>query len=285
MNKLVCVVALLAACTRQESKLDKVTAEVPKPAAVAPGEPPPGDPGDRLARVERRLEKVISILEGALPPAEPDPSKTYAVPVDAIDPVEGPKDAKVTIVEAFEFLCPYCFMVNPAIDAVVAKYPKDVRVVGKYMVIHGQPAIGPAMIACAAAKQGKYTAVKTALWNTIFKMEGNQPRVQNDQLAVDNLKKVAVAAGADAAKLEAELAGCQQWIQQSQAGLRPLGVNATPSFFVNGRFVRGDALDAAVQEAIARADKAIADGVPQDEYYQREIIAKGLTKAKGRFED
>jgi protein-disulfide isomerase len=284
MNKLALCLTLLVACTRQESKLDKMTEK--KPAVAVETTPvPSGDANERLARVERRLEKVISTLEGALPPAEPEADKTYAVPVDAIDPTEGPADAKVTVVEAFEFLCPYCYLVNPAIDAVRAKYPNDVRIVAKYMVIHGQPAIGPAMIACAAAKQGKYTPVKAALWDTIFKMEGNQPRVQNDQLAVDNLKKVAVAAGADGAKLDADLASCQQWLQSSQQGLRPLGVNSTPSFFVNGRFVRGDGLDAAVKEAIARADKSIADGVPKSEYYQREIIAKGLTKVKGRFED
>lgn len=45
-----------------------------------------GAPGQRQPGQERK---------------RPDPSKTYAVPVNG--PAVGPKDAKVTIVEAFEF--------------------------------------------------------------------------------------------------------------------------------------------------------------------------------------
>jgi predicted DsbA family dithiol-disulfide isomerase len=271
------IVNLAAACTKAESKLDKVTGEpMPSSSGVATSHTPSGDPGDRLARVERRLEKVIEILEQALPPAEPDKDKTYAAPISAIDPTEGPADAKVTIVEAFEFLCPYCYIVNPTLEQLRAKFPKDVRIVGKYMVIHGQPALPPAMIACAAAKQGKYNQVKEALWSTIFKMDNNRPSVQQDQLPIDNLKKVAVAAGLDAAKLDAELASgdCQKWLQDSQTSLRPLGVNATPSFF-----------EEMVKAEIAKADKAIADGVAQADYYEKEIVGKGLKKVKGRFED
>jgi len=292
MKKLaLCFVLLAAACTKAESKLDKVTGEpMPTTAGVATSHTPSGDPADRLARVERRLDKVIEILEQALPPAEPDKDKTYAAAISPIDPTEGPADAKVTIVEVFEFLCPYCYMVDPTLEQLRAKYPKDVRIVGKYIVIHGQPALPPGMIACAAAKQGKYNAVKEALWSTIFKMDGNRPNVQQDQLAMDNLKKIAVGAGLDAGKLDAELASgdCQKWLQESQSSLRPLGINATPSFFVNGRYTSAlpyEGFEALVKEEIAKADKRIADGVAQADYYEKEIVGKGLTKVKGRFED
>jgi hypothetical protein len=79
-----------------------------------------------------------------------------------------------------------------------------------------------------------------------------------------------------------------EWIQDSARTLTPLGVNSTPSFFVNGRFIQSfdvAAFDALIKEEIAKADKAIADGVPQAEYYQRQIVGKGEKKAKGRFED
>jgi protein-disulfide isomerase len=292
MSKL-SVVALLfaaAACAKADSKLDKVTGDPMPKAGVSTAPAPTGDPADRLARVERRLDKVIATLEQALGPAEPEKDKTYAATISPIDPVEGPADAKVTIVEAYEFMCPYCYMVNPVLEQLRQKYPKDVRIVAKYMLIHGQPALPPAMVACAAAKQGKYHEVKEALWSALFKMDNNRPAMQNDQLPLENLKKIAVGAGADAAKLDAELASgdCQKWLQDSVASLRPLGVNGTPSFFVNGRFtgaVGFEAFDALVKEELAKADKAIADGVAQADYYDKVVVAKGLTKVRGRFED
>jgi protein-disulfide isomerase len=285
-----CIVAA-AACTKNESRLDKVP---PASAEAAPGVATGGtsqggtSADARLARVERRLDKVISILQQALPPDAPDPSTVYSVPISPSDPAEGPADAKVTIVEAFEFMCPYCYMVNPTIDKILAKYPKDVRVVGKYMVIHGQPAAQAAQLACAAHKQGKYTPVKAALWEALFKLENNRPAMKSENANLDAMKQVAVAAGADAARLDADMEGCKSWIAESTQSLRPLGVNGTPSFFINGRFLQAmdlEQFDVLIKEELAKADKAIADGVAQGDYYQRQIVAKGEKKAKGRFED
>ena len=287
-----CIVAA-AACTRNESRLDQIAGNSPGMGGAmevrSPG-PGGGTPEDRLARVERKVDKIAAALEQALGPAQPDPNTVYSVPISESDPVEGPADAKVTIVEAFEFLCPYCAVMNPTIDQILAKYPKDVRVVGKYVVIHGQPAVAAAAVACAANKQGKYTPVKSALWNALFKLEGEQAEVQPAMTNLDAMRKVAIDAGLDAGRLDKDLQdpSCQEWLMSSRKTLTPLGVNGTPSFFINGRFSHAmspEGFDAAIKSAIATADKAIADGVPQAEYYQREVIAKGAKRAKGRFED
>jgi protein-disulfide isomerase len=289
-------IAATAACAKNDSKLDGVAAAKPTSPSAAPASSgaamraAAGSMDERLARIERRLEKVADALDRALGPAQPDPSLVYSVPISPSDPVEGPADAKVTVVEAFEFLCPFCYMVNPAVEQVLAKYPKDVRVVSKYLLIHGQPAVAAAKVACAANRQGKYPQVKAALWNALFKMEGQQPQVQTAAANLDAMKQLAISAGADAAKLTADIEDptCQDWLKSSMQTLQPIGVSATPSFFVNGRFVQGvsfEPLDEVIKQELAKADKAIADGVPQDQYYQREIVAKGERRAKGRFDD
>jgi protein-disulfide isomerase len=257
--------------------------------ATAPAAPA-GNVEERLARVERRLDKVVDILEQALPPAEPDPDGTYAVPIDPVDPVQGPADAKVTIVEGFEFLCPYCYMVNPTVDQILQKYPKDVRLVSKYLIIHGPPAIAPGMAACAAAKQGKFKEMKAALWGHLFKMDGDRPNVQPDQAEEANLEKMASEAGVDVAKMKTDMDSCQSWLESSKSTLGPFGVNGTPAFFINGRYVNGaqpfEELDKIIQEELAKADKVIADGsVKPADYYAKQIVGKGLKKVKGRFED
>ncbi len=272
------VVLATAACHEQPSRLD----------SMAGGG---GDLEARVARLEKKLDKVITALDQALPPAEPDPDRVYSVAIDANDPQQGPADAKVTIVEGFEFLCPYCYMVNPTIDQILAKYPNDVRLVSKYLVIHGEPAIAPGMMACAAAKQGKFKEMKAALWAHLFREDAEGPEVQPDQLAPDRLRAIGSAAGLDVTKLEAEMTGdaCAGWLKSSAESLKPVNVTATPAFFINGRDLGGaqplEAFDKVIQEEKAKAEKAIAAGVKPAEYYQREVVAKGDKHVKGRFED
>jgi protein-disulfide isomerase len=290
---LLLAVATSAGCKQADTKFQKpstqgtqgTSAEAPAPAKELPK-----DVEGRLARVERRLDKVIQTLEQALPPSEPDPASTYSVRVDAIDPSEGPADAKVTIIEGFEFKCPYCAIVNPTIDQIIAKYPKDVRVVAKYILIHGPSAVPPALAACAAAKQGKYTAMKNGLWNSFFKIENGRPMMQEAATSPEAIKTLAASLQLDMTKYDADIASneCKGWIQSSREAMGPLGVNGTPAFFVNGRFLNGavpfEQLDALVKEELAKADKAIADGTAQKDYYNT-LVKNGLTKVKGRFEE
>jgi protein-disulfide isomerase len=276
----VCVVSVIAAssCGKSPSKLDAPLARSAEPAREAPLD---GDA--RVARLEHRLEKVAAALDQALGPADPDPALTYAVPVSEGDPVEGPRDAKITIVEGFDFLCPYCFLANPLVDQVRAKYPADVRVVSKYLVVHGPPAAAAGVYACAAARQGKYTEMKQALWSHLFSLEGGKPREHADE--IDKLDELAASVGIDPARLASDKAGCQAWLSSGQQELAAVGVHATPAFFVNGRPLRERSLagfDKLIAEELARADRS---SVARADYYDKEIVGKGLRRAKGRFED
>ena len=68
-----------------------------------------------------------------------------------------------------------------------------------------------------------------------------------------------------------------------------MNVNATPAFFINGRYLSGaqpiEAFDKVIQEEKAKAEAAIATGVAQADYYDKEIVAKGAKSVKGRFDD
>lgn len=270
-------------CTTSPSPLDPVVAATPS-GPLSSGTPLAGSSGDdRLARIERRLDKVSKALDEALGPPAPDPMAMYAVPINEQDPIEGPRDAKVTIVEAYEFLCPYCFMVSPAVEKVRAKYPNDVRVVSKYMVIHGAPAATAGTYACAAAKQGKFTAMKAALWSSLWKTENGRPQAHPEEIA--NIDAVVATVGLDGGRLAADLDSCKQWLQSGQRELQPVGIHGTPAFFVNGRPLRDNSfggLDKLVAEELDRASKST---VAAADYYGHEVVAKGLTEVKSRFAD
>ena len=67
---------------------------------------------DRLAKIETTLETGVPARAGAAGaaagnqrrgrPPGPDPQAVYSVPIDGA-PFKGVKDAKITVVEAFEF--------------------------------------------------------------------------------------------------------------------------------------------------------------------------------------
>lgn len=243
---------------------------------------PSGSVEDRLARVERKLEKITDFLKQAVPP-KLDESATYGIPVDKMDPVVGPADAKVTIVEAYEFLCPYCAMVAPTIDQLLAEYPKDVRVAYKYFLIHGEPAMPSGQAACAAQKQGKYKEYETALWKRSWPNPGGGP-ANKDALTAEAVVALAGELGMDPSKFKADMDGeCKEWVSRSMRTLQQFGAGGTPSFYVNGRFVQAGnpaAFKRVIDEEIKKADEAIKGGIKQADYYEKVVVGKGEKEAK-----
>src|SRR5689334_18114212 len=80
---------------------------------------------DKLDKLDKKLDALSAQVgrggggAGAQAPrparAEPDRAKTYAVSVDG-DPFDGPADAKVTVVKAYDYACPYCERVRPTME-------------------------------------------------------------------------------------------------------------------------------------------------------------------------
>src|SRR4029079_16856395 len=99
---------------------------------------------------------------------EPDRAKTYAVSIDG-DPAEGPADAKITLIKAYDHACPYCERVRGTLDDLRKKYGNDLRIVYKQFVVHPQVAQAGALAACAANKQGKFVQLDQLLWDKGFK--------------------------------------------------------------------------------------------------------------------
>ena len=71
------------------------------------------------------------------------------------DPVVGNTNGSVTIVEFFDYRCPYCKQVAGTVADVLAA-DKDVRVVFKEFPILGEDSVDAARAALAAHRQGGY---------------------------------------------------------------------------------------------------------------------------------
>jgi protein-disulfide isomerase len=240
----------------------------------------------RLALLEKKVDKIIEVLEGVLPGKEPDPAATYSVPIDELDPVEGPANAKVTIVEGYEFACPYCLQAHPIVEQIRQEFPNDVRVVSKYLVVH-QPAIPAGLAVCAANKQGKFAEMKNTIWSQAWGPDG---RPIMEKLSPDAMAQFATDLGLDVEKFKADMDSdaCRGWLDKSQKTLAQVGQSGTPGFYINGKAFGGlvplDAMRQIVQDELKKADEAIKGGVKQDDFYRVAVVEKGEKKVPGWFD-
>ncbi len=163
----------------------------------------------------------------------------------------------------------------------MTEYQGKVRVVLKHMVVHPQQVMMAHVVACAAAKQGKFKEFYAAFWKEAFEpyMSQRDPSL----LGQDNVMKIAGGVGLDANRLEADIPACQRVIMADEAELRKFKVNGTPSFFINGEFVGGgipkEDFKQIIDQKLAIAE---ASGVPAARYYEQEIRGKGEKSVERR---
>jgi protein-disulfide isomerase len=231
--------------------------------------------------------------------AEPDRAKTYAVPVEG-DPFDGPPDAKVTLIKAYDYACPYCERVRDTMDQLRQKYGNDLRIVYKTLVVHPRNATAAALAFCAANRQGKGKEMDHTIWEKGFKARNLDnsdvaaPAEANGQQAPgggggkcwDSANGCPIAVGwaqelgLNIDQFKADMKGdCQGIIQSDMRALQGLGVAATPSFFINGRFLSGampiENFSALIDEELKKANERIQAGTPAAQYYRQWVLEKG----------
>jgi protein-disulfide isomerase len=245
---------------------------------------------DRMERIEKKLDALIATggARGAAPGAaqprpqrpEPDRGKTYSIAIDN-DAFDGPADAKVTVVKAYDYACPYCERVRPTMEELHKKYGKDLRVVYKQLVVHPTTAMAPALAFCAAGRQGKHKEIDALIWDKMFKERKYPPdKCWEQEAGCELMNQFATELKLDLPKFKADMKACQSVVQTDMRDLQKFGVGATPSFFINGRFMSGampiDNFVALIDEEMKKANERIQQGTPAGQYYQQWVVDKGL---------
>ena len=166
---------------------------------------------------------------------------------DKRDYAIGPKNAKVTIIEFFDYNCSFCKQSTAWVQDIMAKHPKDVRVIFKELPIlerRTQTSRNAAKAAIAAQKQGKYMEMHLAL------MEGTA-------LSEDFINKTAKRLGLNMKKFEVALQDETMDEQLEDAmflASRIPGLTGTPFFVINDQFLASgntDKLQAMLKEELA----------------------------------
>jgi protein-disulfide isomerase len=141
-------------------------------------------------------------------------------------PTIGPADAPITIVEFGDFQCPFCKRAQPTLKEVLARYPKKVRLVYMDFPLPFHPhALDAAKAARCAEEQGKFWEYHDGLFAD-----------QSKESPAD-LKKLAKQLGLNTTQFDScfEKAKYQSAIEKDVAEGKRLGVDGTPSFYIDGR--------------------------------------------------
>ena len=227
---------------------------------------------EKLDKMDKKLDRP-SVGAAPAPRRGPDANVVYNLPVADTDVTRGAKVAKVTVIEGFDFACPYCAQARPGLEEAAAAHGNDVRVVSKQFVVHPQVATLPALAVCAAQKQGKGNDMENAIWGEAWKGDNGRPNFDATKLAQDAIEKTAAAQKLDVEKLKADMAseGCKADIARQQKELASIGVNGTPAFYINGKPYQGartkEGFTAAIEEEIKRVDAALKNGTKVEDYY------------------
>lgn len=175
----------------------------------------------------------------------------------AIDdqPMRGNQTAGVTIVEFTDFQCPSCAAAQPVLERIMTEYGTRVRlVVRDFPLAQHKSAFKAAEAAEAAREQGKYWEYAALLFKN---QAAVTPMEQKEAaLAVPKLKEYASQLGLDRQRFDAALDSGRfaAKVQRDQQDGNNIGVHATPSIFINGRYVSAptyEEIKAALDAALA----------------------------------
>ncbi len=186
-----------------------------------------------VARTERAVEereRAAEVFESLKPHIEGMPAK-------------GPADAPVTIVEFSDFQCPYCATASSTIDEVLAQNPEDVRIVFMQFPLES---IHPWARSAAIASVCTANQSVDAFWDLHDDYFSSQDELDSQNVMtksrdflsdtgidLDTWTTCATDEASDAYNAASALID-----EHLELGVN-YGVNSTPGFFINGRYVSG----------------------------------------------
>ncbi len=238
-----------------------------------------GTPASEVyARIIEKGATAPVMIQGAAPQPPPPPPApppvASNVPFRADDPMHGPKNAKVTIIEFSDFQCPFCSRVGPTLKQLEQAYGKDVRIVWKHQPLPFHPNAMPAAEAAEAAReQGKFWQMHDLMFADQQQLSPAKYEAWAHQLGLDMRKfKATIESHRFRSRIE----------EDSKLG-NSVGANGTPTLFVNCRQIVGaqpyDRFKAMVDEELKKADELMKKGVKVDGKFYERICADNVKAA------
>lgn len=206
-----------------------------------------------MTRMLAILIVMLGLLSVSLPfqahaeDAGADPLSESSILRDPDIPTLGNAHGDITIVEYFDYQCPYCRKISPELAQVVHD-DGHIRLIFKDWPIFGGPSIYAARLVLASKYQGKFAEAHQALISL------------HDKLSEDKVDTALSGAGIDLARAKADLSSNHDAIDAILARNHEqavgLGFRGTPAFIIGHFRVPGAPDAAAFRQAIADARSA-----------------------------
>ncbi|UWQ20051.1 DsbA family protein [Jannaschia sp. W003] len=166
-------------------------------------------------------------------------------------PVLGNPEGDVTVVEFFDYNCPYCRQAGDEVKALLAADP-NVRLVYREWPILGEGSVEAARVALAARAQDGYPALHEALMGASGRVDGRAALEIAEELGLDM----------DRLRADMEAPEVQAHIDETMALAQGLGFNGTPSFVIGDQVAPGMVSSEGLAEmvAAARGEAPAAEG-------------------------
>jgi protein-disulfide isomerase len=147
---------------------------------------------------------------------------------DPATPTGGNPQGDVAIVEFFDYRCPYCKQVHPAIEKLL-DHDRKLRFVYKELPVLGAQSDLAARAALAARSQAKYEPFHAALM------------AAKGQLTEETVYRIAGSVGLDVDRLKRDMADSEidRALSANKALAGALDIRGTPGFIIGDHIVRG----------------------------------------------
>jgi protein-disulfide isomerase len=164
--------------------------------------------------------------------------------------ITGNENAPVTIVEFSDFQCPACRSATATLDGVLEKHEGEIKFIYRHFPLTSihKNAMAASIASEAAGEQGKFWEYSKAL----FEKQDAWEKLGNPQDLFINLAREVGVTDLDKFKNEIGKQARRDLILADMSLGNQLGVDATPTFFVNGDKVSTGGLTLAVEKILSK---------------------------------
>jgi protein-disulfide isomerase len=229
-----------------------------------------GTPPGRLYAEMARQNYVAPPPEKTEPPE--DTTTVFKIPVGT-SPVLGGPNALVTIVEFGDFQCPFCARVEPTLAELRQKYGDRIRLVWKNEPLPFHPAAEPAAQAALEVRAEKGDKAFWQVHDALFAAQKTLMKGDKD-VDLDAIVRIAVAAGADAARVRKAIAdhAHKKLLDDDDIVRDDFAASGTPHFFIDGRRLVGaqprESFEKIIDDEIPRAQELVKKGTLPGALYE-----------------